>query len=265
MTHVPPTADNSDALPILQVRGAAKAFDTESGGSVCAFEHLDLTVTQGELVTLIGPTGCGKSTLLNVVAGLIPLDAGELTLAAGLTLGHTVGYVFQRDNLFPWRTILANVAFSLAMQGLPRREREARARGLLSELGLSGFEQARPYELSGGMRQRAAMAQALAIQPELLLMDEPFGALDDRARGELQQMLERLWQDLGLTVLFVTHKLDEAVRLGDRVVVLSDRPGRVLADISMHDLPRPRDLLDPRFTDRVVTVRRELHKGKTDG
>lgn len=259
------TTDIPPPPVIAQVHGARKVFCTESGESVCAFEHLDLRLTEGELVTLIGPTGCGKTTLLNAIAGLTPVDTGNISLAQGLTLGRTVGYVFQRDTLFPWRTILANVAFALEMQGVKRPERERRARGLLAGLELSDFEEARPYELSGGMRQRAAVAQALAMQPKLLLMDEPFGALDDRTRGELQQMLEMLWQDLGLTILFVTHNLDEAVRLGDRVVVLSSRPGKVVADISLSDLPRPRNLLDPQFTDRVLAIRDQLHRDTENG
>jgi NitT/TauT family transport system ATP-binding protein len=244
----------------LRVRGVTKAFRSQSGADVPALAGLDLTVRRGELVVLIGPTGCGKTTLLNLLGGLERPDAGEIRFAAELRPQSGVAYVFQHYTLFPWRTLLRNVTFGPQMRNMRRRQRKERAHQLLAQVGLSDFENAFPHETSGGMRQRAAIAQALAVRPEILLMDEPFGALDDATRKDLQQLLVTLWQASGTTVLFVTHNIDEAVIMANRILVFSQRPGRIIQEIPV-DLPRPRDTLSGRFTKLFVRVRQAVHSG----
>lgn len=241
--------------PILRLVGISKTYSSESGATVLALENLHLTVNEREFVTVIGPTGCGKTTLLNIIAGLDSQDGGEVLLAEGLKPGTNMPCVFQHYTLFPWRTLLQNVAFGLEMRGAPRTEMRTAAFDLLSKVGLTGFENAYPHELSGGMRQRAAIAQALASQPRMLLMDEPFGAVDDMTRKDLQRMIVELWQHADLTILFVTHNIDEAIAVGDRVIVLSDRPGRVTKEFAI-DMPRPRDGMSEPFTDLFVEIRR---------
>jgi NitT/TauT family transport system ATP-binding protein len=244
----------------LIARGVTKTFRSQSGADVPALTGLDLTVRRGELVVLIGPTGCGKTTLLNVLGGLERPDDGEIRFAAESRPQRGVAYVFQHYTLFPWRTLLRNVTFGLQMRGMRRRERRETARKRLAQVGLSDFENAFPHETSGGMRQRAAIAQALAVSPEILLMDEPFGALDDATRRDLQQLLVTLWQASGTTVLFVTHNVDEAVIMANRILVFSQRPARIIQEIPV-DLPRPRDTLSERFTELFVRVRQAIHAG----
>jgi len=244
----------------LTVRGVSKTFCSQSGEKVSALEGLDLTVRRGEFVVLIGPTGCGKSTLLNMLAGLAKPDRGEINFNTTPSSDDNIAYVFQHYTLFPWRTLLNNVSFGLQMRGVARRERKERARAILDQVGLSDFENAFPHETSGGMRQRAAIAQALAFNPEFLLMDEPFGALDDATRTELQRLLVRLCQASGAAVLFVTHNIDEAVMTADRILVFSERPGRIIEEVSV-PLPRPRNPLDPRFMELFVRIRNAVHAG----
>ncbi|MBN1676252.1 MAG: ABC transporter ATP-binding protein [Kiritimatiellae bacterium] len=250
---------------MLQLSHMSKTYCSDAGSSVAALDGLDLTVGAGEFVVLIGPTGCGKTTLLNIVAGLDSPDAGEVRRANGLLPGRNMPCVFQHYTLFPWRTLLRNVTFGLEMRGTPRADRLAIAANLLAKVGLTGFEQAYPHELSGGMRQRAAIAQALATEPKLLLMDEPFGAVDDATRRDLQQALVDLWQEGGMTVLFVTHNIDEAVVLGSRVSILSARPGRIVREFRI-DLPRPRRRTDGAFADQHLRIREALicETGKPD-
>jgi NitT/TauT family transport system ATP-binding protein len=252
-----PNDQASTTFAILKLDGVGKVFQADSGTKVTALRNVDLTIRHGEFVTLIGATGCGKTTLLDLAAGITEPDEGQLQRGADVQLGRNVAYVFQHYTLFPWRTTLANVSFGLQMRGVSRRERQAQSAALLVQVGLKGFERARPHELSGGMRQRAAIAQALAIEPALLLMDEPFGAVDDATRAELQQMLVDLWRDRGMTVVFVTHNIDEAIVLGSRVVLIGDRPGRVVCDFPV-DLPRPRDARTKAFTELFVQVRQTL-------
>jgi NitT/TauT family transport system ATP-binding protein len=253
-------ADGNTSGTILELDRVGKTFHADSGAKVTALERIDLAIRCGEFVTLVGPTGCGKTTLLDIAAGITEPEEGHVYRGPGVRLGRNVAYVFQHYTLFPWRTTLANVAFGLQMRGVPRRQRRTQATELLARVGLAGFEKARPHELSGGMRQRAAIAQALAIEPALLLMDEPFGAVDDATRTELQQMLVDLWQDRGMTILFVTHNIDEAILLGSRVVVFGGPPGRVVRQFSI-ELPRPRDRDTRRFTELFLDVRHSLSTG----
>ncbi len=241
----------------LELSGVGKAFVSERGERTQALDSIDLTVQQGQFITIVGATGCGKTTLLNIIAGLEKANRGTVTLDSNMRLGQNMGYVFQHYTLFPWRTTLHNVEFGLQMQGVPRRQRKERAKSLLAKVGLASFEKSSPHELSGGMRQRAAIAQALALEPKLLLMDEPFGAVDDATRAELQQMLIELWRTEKKTILFVTHNIDEAISLGSRVMVVGRRPSRVIAQIEI-DLPHPRDRNAPRFTEWFIEIRRAI-------
>ncbi len=254
---MPPELANDANHAIVQFEGVGKTFRSDAGADVTALTSVDLTIRRGEFVTLVGATGCGKTTLLDLAAGISEPSTGHLRRGSGVRLGQSVAYVFQHYTLFPWRTTLGNVAFGLQMRGVGRRQSRTGAVDLLARVGLAGFERARPHELSGGMRQRAAIAQALAIEPALLLMDEPFGAVDDATRAELQQMLVDLWQDRGMTILFVTHNIDEAILLGSRIVVFGGPPGRIVRQFDV-DLPRPRDRNVARFTELFLDVRKAL-------
>ncbi|WP_433062397.1 ABC transporter ATP-binding protein [Dactylosporangium sp. CS-033363] len=209
---------------------------------VHALGPLDLTVADGEFVCLVGPSGCGKSTFLRVVNGLLPPTAGTLDLWIDEGKAAT-SMVFQDYGVLPWKTVLANVRFGLDMAKMPRKEANAQAMEWIRRLGLNGFEKAYPATLSGGMRQRVSIARALAVQPQILLMDEPFAAVDAQMRVVLQEVLLKVWEEDRRTVIFVTHSLEEALVLGDRVVVVSARPGRVVSDITVpFGRPRPSDL-----------------------
>jgi len=241
----------------LELRSVGKVFQSDTGVNVKALENVNLLVRQGEFVTLVGATGCGKTTLLNLIAGLDTPGEGSLQLGQDLRFGDNIAHVFQHYTLFPWRTTVSNISFGLQMRGVPRTQRQNRAIVLLNKVGLKGFENAYPHELSGGMRQRAAIAQALAIEPKLLLMDEPFGAVDDSTRTELQQMLTDLWQENQTTIIFVTHNIDEAIVLGDRVLVFSERPGRIAFEFKIQ-LSRPRDRMNSEFTNLFIQIRTAL-------
>ena len=226
----PAPAGAPDGIRIGEV---SKAFG-RGGSALLALDRLSLTVAPGEFVCLIGASGCGKSTLLNLVAGLDAPTSGEIA-----TGGQRVALMFQEPALFPWLTAARNVELALRASGVSGAERRRRAAALLDVVHLAGFAGKRPHELSGGMRQRVALARALAQDAEVLLMDEPFGALDAMTRDLLHDELDRIWAERGLTVLFVTHNVREAVRLGDRVVVLSSRPGRVIDEFGV-PIHRPR-------------------------
>ena len=241
----------------LELRSVGKVFRSDTGANVKALENVNLLVRQGEFVTLVGATGCGKTTLLNLITGLDTPDEGSLQLGQDLRFGDNIAHVFQHYTLFPWRTTVSNISFGLQMRGVPRTQRQNRAIVLLNKVGLKGFENAYPHELSGGMRQRAAIAQALAIEPKLLLMDEPFGAVDDSTRTELQQMLTNLWQENQTTIIFVTHNIDEAIVLGDRVLVFSERPGRIACEFKI-ELSRPRDRMNSEFINLFIQIRTAL-------
>jgi NitT/TauT family transport system ATP-binding protein len=241
--------------PLLEVSGLTVTFPQPGGGSRVVLDDVDLAVEAGEFVTIVGASGSGKTTLLRAIDGLQPTSAGKVVLDGRVITGpgRERGFVFQNDCLLPWRTIQDNVAFGLEVQGVPSRTARSRAVDMLRFAGLAGCELQYPAELSGGMRQRVNLARALAIDPEVLLMDEPFGALDAQTKEVLQMELLKIWQKQRKTVLFVTHQLDEAVYLADRVVVLSSNPGRIRAVITV-DLPRPRPLDIKRTPEFVAKV-----------
>jgi len=227
---------------MIELRDCRKTYDGQNGQDpVLALDRLDLTIQTEEFVSLLGPSGCGKTTLLKAIAGLTPLDAGSVQIDGQPVLGPGPdrAMVFQHFALLPWADVLTNIAFGLELRGEPRPERELKAHELVRAVGLTGFEHHFPRQLSGGMQQRVGLARALAVDPRILLMDEPFGAVDEQTRRLLQEDLLRLLERSRKTVLFVTHSMDEAVRLGDRVVLLTPRPGRVRESIAV-ELPRPR-------------------------
>jgi len=212
-------------------------------GSVLAFEDLTLEVHENEILCILGPSGCGKTTLLKIIDGLMPADAGEVQIDGARVQGPrpTVAMVFQHFGLFPWKTVKENIGYGLRVQGRPAAEIEAAVQKYVKMVSLEGFEQAYPYQLSGGMQQRSGLARALAINPKILLMDEPFGAVDAQTREILQDEMLRIWEVEKKTMVFITHSIDEAILLGDRVVVMSPRPGRIRETLTVH-LPRPRDI-----------------------
>lgn len=259
-------ASRSDVL--LEIRQLYTAF-VEPEGTLEALEKVSFDVFQGEFVCLIGPSGCGKSTLLRTLAGLLPPSQGEVRLRGVPVSGPTraVGLVFQQPTLLPWRTVAGNVGLPLELQGQSPEERRRRVAELLDMVGLTGFGDTYPQLLSGGMAQRAAIARALAQDPEVLLLDEPFGSLDALTRERMAAALLELWQHLQRTVVMVTHSVEEATLLADRVVVLSPRPGRIMNIITVK-LPRPRDpalLLDARFQGVVRELRQALQDGEKYG
>ncbi|WP_234413939.1 ABC transporter ATP-binding protein [Ideonella sp. A 288] len=234
----------ADARPAVEVRRASVVY-AAADAPVHALADIDLTIGQGEFVSLIGPSGCGKTTLLRVIADLEPITAGQV-LVNGMTphearLARAYGYVFQAPALFPWRTVLANVMLPLQIQGRAKAECEAVAREHLDRVGLTGFERKYPWQLSGGMQQRVSIARALGFEPKILMMDEPFGALDEITRDRLNEQLQQLWQRERRTVVFVTHSIAEAVYLSTRIVVMSPRPGRIL-EVIQSTLPDERHL-----------------------
>lgn len=235
--------DPGTATPKVATSGLGKAFRSARRGTVVALEHIDLEAAEGEFVTIVGPSGSGKSTFLYVVGGFVPATSGTVAVDGTPVTAPGIdrGVVFQEFALFPWRTVLGNVTYGLARQGVGKREREEQARELLQLVGLDeSIEHLYPKELSGGMKQRVAIARTLATDPDVLLMDEPFGALDAQTRAVLQTELLEIWERTRKTVLFVTHSVEEAIYLSDRIYVFSHRPGRVkeIIDVS---LPRPRD------------------------
>ena len=228
-------------VPALVLDQVSKRFATGDGGLI-AIDDISFAVGKGEFVTLIGPSGCGKSTLFNIIGGLLDDYQGRVLVDGEAIAGshHAIGMVFQEESTFPWRTTLDNIAFPLEVTGVRKSEREARARSLIKLVGLEGFEQSYPAQMSGGMRQRTALARTLAAEPKILLMDEPFAALDEQTRLLLGDKLLQIQQSLQQTTLLITHNIAEAVQLSDRVVVMSFRPGRVKRIVEI-DLPRPRD------------------------
>jgi NitT/TauT family transport system ATP-binding protein len=244
----------------IDISGVAKRFLTPSGEVFTAIKDVDFTVEPGQFCAVVGPTGCGKSTTLSLVSGLDKPSEGEVRVADkpvdGIAEG--VSFMFQADALLPWKTVLGNVALGPSFRGVPKKEAEAAARDWLRRVGLAGFEDRHPHQLSGGMRKRVAMAAALINEPRILLMDEPFGALDVQTKAIMQTELIGLWEQLRPTVLFITHDLEEAVALADRVVVMTSGPGSVKAVFDI-DLPRPRGAIqDIRFQPEFLELHRQI-------
>ncbi|TMG11975.1 MAG: ABC transporter ATP-binding protein, partial [Chloroflexi bacterium] len=228
--------------PAIDLRGVTKRFLTPSGGVYTALRDLNLTVQAGEFCAVVGPTGCGKSTTLALISGLEPASEGEVEVLGKPVRGiaEQIGYVFQTDAVFPWKTVLDNVAAGPRYHGRPTSEARSTAREWISRVGLSGFEDRYPYQLSGGMRKRVALAQSLINEPRILLMDEPFSALDVQTRSLMENELLSLWANTRASVVFVTHDLEEAIALADRVFVISAGPGTVKANYPV-PLTRPRN------------------------
>jgi NitT/TauT family transport system ATP-binding protein len=227
---------------VIEIKGLSKSFSGRRGKrDVQAIQDVNLTVNDNEFLTVLGPSGCGKTTLLRCLAGLVRWDEGEILIDGKPVTGPGPerAMVFQSMALMPWATVLRNVTFGLELRGVSRADATPPARELIELVGLSGFESSMPFELSGGMQQRVGLARALAVEPDVLLMDEPFGALDEQTRRLLQEELLQIWEHRRTTVVFITHSMEEAVLLGDRVVLMSARPGRI-EDIVPVPMPRPR-------------------------
>jgi NitT/TauT family transport system ATP-binding protein len=243
----------------IELQGITKEFPTRDGRSICALAQIDLQVCQGEFLCIVGPSGCGKSTLLHIIAGLDCPTSGEIFIngsPAG-SPGPDRILILQELGLFPWLTVLENVEFGLKMLGLRKHERREIARYYLNFTRLIQFEDSSPHQLSGGMKQRVALARALALNPSVLLMDEPFTALDAQTRDRLHDELERIWSQTGQTIVFVTHNVREAVRLGDRVVVMSYRPGTIKHEFAI-DVGRSRHIEDVAVAVYAKDIQAEL-------
>ena len=242
---------------MIAVEGVSHTYHTADGRDITALDAISLEVKDREFVALLGPSGCGKSTLLYLIGGFLPTASGSIRIDGKPVAGPGPdrGVVFQHFALFPWKTVLGNVAYGLEKQGIPKAERRRRAREFIAMVGLTGFEDSYPSHLSGGMKQRAAIARTLAIDPGTLLMDEPFGALDAQTRSLMQAELLRLWRASPKTVVFVTHDVQEAVYLAQRVFVMSARPGRIKAVVDTEfDRDDPRLFRSERFRERVDDI-----------
>lgn len=243
---------------LISIERVGHVFRTK-GRRVQALLQTDLQINEQEFVTIVGPSGCGKSTLMNLVVGLFPASSGEILYRGKHHSGvnRAIGYVTQADNLYPWRTLRKNIEFPLELRGVPARERRERSEHLIHRVGLAGFEDSYPHELSGGMRQRANIVRTLAYEPEVILMDEPFGPLDAQTRLILQNQLLDLWQEEKKTIIFITHDLGEAVALADRVVVMSARPGQIKT-VATVPIPRPRNLFEIHKDERFLATYQAL-------
>jgi len=243
-----------------------KSFPRDDTGETCVLQDISLMIDAGSFVTIIGPSGCGKSTLLRLIAGLSKPTRGTIELDGNPISGacDKTGFVFQNYALFPWLNVINNIAFPLAMKSVPRRERTMQAHEYVKRFGLCGFEKNYPAELSGGMQQRVAIARSLIDNTEVLLMDEPFGALDSQTRSQMQQFLLSVWQESHRTVLFITHNIDEAIFLGQRVICLTQRPARIGDDIKI-ELPYPRNVTSDEFNVYRRSVLKFLDREYAEG
>ncbi len=251
--------------PAIELRGVTKRFLTPSGGIYTALRELDMTIGVGEFCAVVGPTGCGKSTTLALISGLEPASEGEVDVFNSPVKGipDGIGYMFQADAVFPWKTVLENVAAGPRYHGLSSRDARDRARDWIARVGLAGFEDRYPYQLSGGMRKRVALAQSLINEPRILLMDEPFSALDVQTRSLMENELLGLWAASSASVVFVTHDLEEAISLSDRVFVITAGPGTVKSNYKV-DLPRPRNVAEIRFQPHFIEIYEEIWKDLKD-
>lgn len=249
-----------DNATFLSIRGLCKTYNGASnGGGIAAISNINLEIEAHEFVTIIGRSGCGKSTILRTIAGLVQCEAGEITLEGSKVQGPSAerGLIFQEYSLFPWRTVEENIGFGLELKGRTAKERAVPVQQYIDLIGLRGFENALPSELSGGMRQRVAIATVLANEPKVLLMDEPFGALDAQTRLTMQMELARVWGETKKCIVLVTHSVDEAVFLSQRVIVMTSRPGAVDEEIDVA-LPYPRDIASPEFNEIRGRLLRKL-------
>jgi NitT/TauT family transport system ATP-binding protein len=248
------------AVPAIEVDGVTLRFATPAGGVHTVLRDITLAVPDGTFLAIVGPSGCGKSTLLNIAAGLLAPPAGEVRVFGERLRGTNrhAAYLFQQDALLPWRTVLDNVTLGLVFRKVPQREAVAAARRWIARVGLGGFEDRFPHQLSGGMRKRVAIAQSWIVDPRILLMDEPFGALDVQTRQNMENELLELWQESRKTVLFITHDLEEAIALADRVVVVSAGPGARIKGTYDVDLPRPRDVVEIRLNPQFTALYRQI-------
>ena len=258
-------ASRTSARPIaMSVQHATKYYKTGTG-QVHALEDLSLDIAEGEFIAIVGPSGCGKSTLLWAMSGLHGLSSGKIILNGREVTDPPaeMGMIFQDANLLPWRNLKQNINFPFEIKKIDSRPYEGRIKGLIDEVGLSGFETKMPRELSGGMQQRASIVRCLSFDPQVILMDEPFGALDAFTRDEMNLLIQKIWMETGKTIIFVTHNVTEAIFLADRVVVLTPRPGR-LAHIFDIDLPRPRTIeqtFSPEFIELVLEIKDTITYG----
>jgi len=262
----PPTAAHPVASPLIAVQDVAKTYRTRDG-EVESLKPLTFGIAKGEFLAVVGPSGCGKSTLLKMVAGLLPASRGRISISGRDVSGppDNVGIVFQSPVLLAWRTVLQNVMLQIEMRHLSRAQYLPKAHALLQMVGLADFERKLPWQLSGGMQQRASICRALVHDPAVLLMDEPFGALDAMTRERMNLELQRIWYETRKTVLFITHSIPEAVFLADRVLVMTERPGSIAAIYDV-PLPRPRSLAvmgDPAFAALTQTIRRHFYSQGT--
>lgn len=266
--NAPLARANAAGRAPLTVRGITKRFDT-GGGALVAVDGVSFDLVPGEFVSIIGPSGCGKSTLFHIIGGLTAATEGEVAVEGETISGPhpAIGIVFQEESTFPWRSVVDNVAFPLELSGMGRPERHERARHFIDMVGLNGFERRYPAELSGGMRQRVAIARTLAAQPRLLLMDEPFASLDEQTRLLLGDKVLEIQQELHQTTLLITHSITEAVQLSDRILVMSFRPGRIKRSVEVK-LPRPRTsdvLTSPEFGAYVADIWADLREEASRG
>lgn len=239
----------------LEIHNLSKTFVSERGEQIEALSNINLTIDEQEFICIVGPSGCGKTTFLRIIGGLDVATSGTIQLNGQVITGPTpqMAMIFQEYSLFPWRTVIDNVAFGLELKGIPKEDRYKIAKKYLDLVGLTGFEENFSYELSGGMRQRVAVARALAIEPTVLLMDEPFGALDAQTRNRMQNELLQIWEKAKKTIIFVTHSVDEAVFLGDRIIALTKRPARIKEIVPVIHC-KPRD----RTCSEFVTIRKHV-------
>ena len=240
---------------MLQIKDLTKVFDDGKGNAVQAVNHVSFDVYDNEFLVLLGPGQCGKTVLLNMIAGLLDPDEGEILLDGERVDGHNpkIGMVLQKTALMPWKTVMENTEIGPKWRGVPKKERRAKAQAFLELVGLKGFEKSYPAQLSGGMKQRVGIARAYTNDPEILIMDEPFGALDAQTRYSMEEEVARIWQQEKRTVIFVTNNIEEACYLGDRIILFSERPAQI-TEIYVNDLPRPRDMVSDEFMKLRTTI-----------